>query len=195
VLVRLGQEVQEVPRRLAPPDPPLADDTIRLEPVTQEHHAPMRALTEDDEVRRFTRVPQDGVDDDWVATWIERYERGWDDGTRVAFAILDRETGAFLGFAGAVDLELDARQAELGYMTSPAARGRGAATRALRLLTRWCLDELGLERLELMIDAANAGSIRVAERSGYRLEGTLRNVHVKDGVRADVGVWSLLPTD
>jgi RimJ/RimL family protein N-acetyltransferase len=180
---------------LAPPDPPLADDTIRLEPVTQAHHAAMLALTRDGDVRRFTRIPVHGVDDAFVTAWIGRYERGWDDGSRVAFAIVDAAGGEFLGFVSAVELDLDARQAELGYMTLPAARGRGAATRALALLSRWCLDELGLERLELRIDPANAGSIRVAERTGYRLEGTLRNVHVKDDVRGDVGVWSLLPTD
>ena len=155
----------------------------------------MLALTRDDDVRRFTRIPGGGVDGAYVTSWIGRYEAGWEDGTRLAFAIVDVATGAILGFAGAVDLERDARQAEIGYMTAPAARGRGAATRALALLSRWCLDELGLERLELRIDPANAGSIRVAERAGYRLEGTLRNVHVKDGVRGDVGVWSLLPTD
>jgi RimJ/RimL family protein N-acetyltransferase len=180
---------------VAPPDPPLADDAIRLEPLTQQHHAAMLALTRDDEVRRFTRIPTGGVDGSYVTGWIGRYERGWHDGSRVAFAIADAANGDVLGFVGAVDLELDARQAELGYMTAPAARGRGAARRALGLLSRWCLDELGLERLELRIDPANAGSIRVAERTGYRFEGILRNVHVKDDVRGDVGVWSLLPTD
>jgi RimJ/RimL family protein N-acetyltransferase len=186
-----------VPRRVVvdAPTPPLADDIIRLEPLTQEHHEQMLALTQDDDVRRFTRIPLDGVDADFVTAWIDRYARGWHDGSRVAFAILDAATADFLGFAAAVDLDLEARQAELGYVTAARARGRGAATRALDLLTRWCFETLGLERLELRIDPANIGSIRVAERGGYRCEGTLRNVHVKDGVRSDVGVWSLLPTD
>ena len=184
-----------MPRRLEAPDPPLADDTIRLEPLTQAHHAAVLALTEDDDVRRFTRVPADGVDGAFVTNWIARYERGWEDGTRVAFAILDARTGEFLGFAAAVDLELEARQAELGYMIAPAARGRGAATRALALLTRWCFDALGLERLELRIDPANESSNRVAERVGYRREGVLRNMHLKEGLRTDVGVWSRLATE
>jgi RimJ/RimL family protein N-acetyltransferase len=187
-----------VPRRvgaLAPPEPALADDSIRLEPLTQRHHAPMLALTLDDDVRRYTRLPADGVDGEFVTGWIGRYERGWEDGSRVAFAILDGRSDEFLGFAAAVDLELEARQAELGYMILPAARGRGAATRALALLTRWCFDALGLERLELRIDPANEGSNRVAERAGYRREGVLRSLHLKDGVRSDVGVWSRLPTE
>ena len=58
LLVRLGQEVQEVPRRLsaAPrllkPAPPLADDLIRLEPLEQRHALPLLAAVEGDDGHR-----------------------------------------------------------------------------------------------------------------------------------------------
>jgi RimJ/RimL family protein N-acetyltransferase len=103
--------------------------------------------------------------------------------------------GAFLGFAAIVQLELDARQGELGYMVAPAARGRGVSVRAVDLLTRWAFDDLGLERLELRIDVANTASERVAERAGYRRDGVLRNAHFKEGLRTDTGIWSRLRTD
>jgi len=183
-----------VPRRLAPPDPELADDAIRLEPLSQAHAPEMLALANDPEFVRFTRVPA-GADGAFVERWIGRYESGWEDGSRAGFAILDANDGAFLGFAALVGLELDALQCEIGYGVTPHSRGRGIAGRSLDLLTRWCLDELALERLELHIDPANAGSIKVAERSGYRLEGVLRNVHLKDGLRSDVAVWSRLRSD
>jgi hypothetical protein len=35
----------------------------------------------------------------------------------------------------------------------------------------------------------------VAERGGYRLEGVMRSIHVKQGRRADAQLWSRLPTD
>ena len=195
MLVRLGQEVQEVPRRLTAPTPDLTDDVIRLEPLTAATHAAeMLELTRDADVLRFTRVPA-GADAAFAESWIGRYERGWEDGSRAGFAIVDANDGSFLGFAAVVALDLDAREAELGYMVAPQSRGRGIAGRAVDLLTGWCLDELGLERLELKIDPANTGSTKVAERSGYRLEGVLRNTHVKEGLRADVGVWSRLRQD
>ena len=67
--------------------------------------------------------------------------------------------------------------------------------RAVDLVTRWGFDGLALERLELRIDVTNAASERVAERSGYRLDGVLRNVHFKEGLRTDTGVWSRLRSD
>jgi RimJ/RimL family protein N-acetyltransferase len=63
------------------------------------------------------------------------------------------------------------------------------------LLTRWGFDELGLERIELRIDSANAASVRVAERAGYCLEGVLRSKHFKEGLRTDLGIWSRLRSD
>jgi RimJ/RimL family protein N-acetyltransferase len=66
------------------------------------------------------------------------------------------------------------------------------ASRAVSLLTRWGFDELGLQRIELRIDPRNAGSNRVAERTGYTQEGLLRSVAFKEGLRTDVGVWSRL---
>jgi RimJ/RimL family protein N-acetyltransferase len=178
---------------LAPPDPPLADDEISLEPLTQAHVPQVLGLTEDPDVVRFTRVPA-GADETFARDWIGRYERGWSDGSRVGFAIRSSE-GSFLGFAAVVDLDLEHREGEIGYMVVPAARGRGVARRALELLTRWGFGELGLLRLELRIDVENSASALVAERSGYQRDGVLRNVHFKEGLRCDLAVWSRLSHD
>jgi len=178
---------------LQPPDPPLADDLISLEPLTQAHVPALLEIVEDDQITRYTRVP-DGADEAFVRGWIGRYESGWSDGSRAGFAVVDR-AGELLGFAGFVQLDQDAREGEIGYAVGAQARGRGIATRSLELLTRWGFDRLELVRIELMIDVDNAGSARVAERGGYRFEGVLRSKHFKDGRRADLGVWSRLRDD
>jgi RimJ/RimL family protein N-acetyltransferase len=180
--------------RLVKPDPPLADDEIRLEPLEQRHALPLLEVIEnDDDVPRFTRVPAN-PDEAFVRSWIRRYQGGWEDGSCAGFAAVGPD-GTVLGFAGAVHLDLPGAEAELGYVVGKHARGRGVATRSLALLTRWSFDALGIERLELMIQPDNAPSLRVAERAGYRFEGVLRSKHVRDGRRADFGVWSLLRGD
>jgi [ribosomal protein S5]-alanine N-acetyltransferase len=178
---------------LKPPDPPLADDLIALEPLTQAHVPYLLGLTQDHDIVRFTRVPQ-GADEEFVSRWIGRYESGWADGTRAGFAVIDHE-GAPLGFAAFVELDGAAGEGEIGYAIDPRERGRGIATRSLELLTRWGLDDLGLERIELVIDVQNAVSARVAERVGYTFEGVLRSKHFKERQRSDMGIWSRLPTD
>ena len=65
-------------------------------------------------------------------------------------------------------------RAGVGYWLVPAARGRGVATRAVRLLARWAFDSLGVVRLELTCGPDNVASQRVAERCGFTREGLMR---------------------
>jgi RimJ/RimL family protein N-acetyltransferase len=178
---------------LQPPETPLADDAIRLLPMARRHEPAIEAMLEDPDVRRYTRVPSEPPDG-FAATWIGRYEDAWRDGSRAGFAI-EAHDGEFLGLGMVIEIEWEGRQAEIGYVLNPAARGRGAATRTLRLLTAWSLEELGMERLALWIDTTNPASERVAERAGYVREGVLRSFWFKEDVRADFGIWSRLRTD
>jgi RimJ/RimL family protein N-acetyltransferase len=174
--------------------PVLADDVIRLEPLGEEHLAGLAALGPDPEIARNTRVPEPWPEG-FERTWLELYQQGRRDGTRDGYAVVDAETGAFLGIAGVVDIHPDANEGEIGYALAPEARGRGIATRALRLVTRYALDELGLDRVELRIGADNEGSIRVAEKCGYHREGVFRSLYVKPGRRGDFVIYSKLPGD
>ena len=184
-----------MPRRLSRPDPALADDAIRLEPLAEALLPELGwVLAGDADTARFTRIPSD-PDDAFLSGWLGRYERAWDDGSAAGFAVRDTATGEAIGFAGFVQLGLDRGEGELGYVIAPSARGRGAAGRAVGLLTRWGFDVLGLQRIELRIDPANEPSGRIARRLGYRLEGTLRSLYFKEGLRSDVDVWSRLACD
>lgn len=166
--------------------------SVALAPLTAAHRAGIEALVDDPAVLRFTRVP-DPPPPGFVDTWLGLYEQGRRDGTREAFAIVDGG-GAFLGLAVVPKIDRPAATAELGYVVAPAARGRGVATEALRLLTGWAFAELALERLELLISVENEASKRVAARCGYEREGVLRSLHVKEGVREDTEIWSRLRT-
>jgi len=144
-------------------------------------------------VQRYTMVPTP-VPDGFEREWLQRYEDARVDGTREAFAIMD-DDGAFLGLALAFAIDREGRELELGYTLTPAARGRGAATWAVRELTAWAERELAPLRIQLQISADNAASKRVAERAGYVYEGTLRSVHFKQGMREDTEVWSRVAGD
>jgi [ribosomal protein S5]-alanine N-acetyltransferase len=171
----------------------LADEAIRLVPLTRAHEQAVEALVQDRDVRTYTRVPTEPPAG-FAATWIGRYEEGWREGSRAGFAI-ETHDGEFLGLGMFVRLESEGRQGEIGYVTGPAARGKGVATRTLRLLTDWGFSQLELERIELWIDTTNTGSERVAERAGYTREGVLRSHWFKEDIRRDFGVWSRLRSD
>ena len=166
---------------------------VRLEPLGESHLAAVAGMLQDEDVLRFTRVPNP-VPPGWEREWLDFYDEGRRDGTREAFAVVDR-AGSFLGLALAFSIDREGRQLELGYVVAPQARGRGVGTRALELLTDWAFAELDALRIELWISAGNAPSKRVAERVGYRYEGTLRSFHFKQGIRDDFEIWSRLASD
>jgi [ribosomal protein S5]-alanine N-acetyltransferase len=80
----------------------------------------------------------------------------------VALLICDATTGERLGniaFAG--------REAELSYWVAAPARGRGVATRAVRLMVDYALDVLHADEVRLWTHSDNVGSGAVAERAGF----------------------------
>ena len=169
----------------------LSDGDIRLEPLTAEHAAAMDALARDQDVARFTRVP-DPVPEGFGARWVERYTRGRDERTNERLRDRRLRERRLPRLRGLVKLNLETQEAEAGYIVASHARGRGVATRALRLLTAWAFDELPLERIELLIDVENSPSEVVAQRCGYTREGVLRWTYLKPGLRSDTIVYSKL---
>ena len=97
---------------------------------------------------------------------------------------------------GGIGMRVNSHQyrGTIGYWVTASSRGRGVCTRALRLLARHGLEELELQRLELITDPDNRASQRVAEKVGFQQDGVLR-AHLRhpDGRIRDSVMFSLLP--
>ncbi len=97
-------------------------------------------------------------------------------------------------FLGAIGFRLPAPAVgEVGYWLAAPARGRGVATRAVRLLCAWAFEELSLARIQLHTLPGNVASERLAERAGFTREGLLRSFAEMKGRRVDINMFSLLP--
>ncbi|HEU4332585.1 MAG TPA: NUDIX hydrolase [Lapillicoccus sp.] len=81
--------------------------------------------------------------------------------------------------------DLGESTAEITIDLDPAFRGRGYATRAVRLLVEYAFGELGFGRVQARVATDNAAAVRVARRAGLRNEGVVR-------VPAEVGDAYLL---
>jgi RimJ/RimL family protein N-acetyltransferase len=59
----------------------------------------------------------------------------------------------------------------------------------------WAFDQLGAQRVELVVDDRNIASRKVAERCGFVLEGVLRNVlRDPEGILRNTCIYARLPT-
>ena len=125
-----------------------------------------------------------------------RGRRDWSAGDHASWAVVDAATGALLGSVSLHSIDHEQSDAEIGYWTVPAARGRGVAAGAVVAACRWAFEALGIDRIEICHAVENAGSGRVAEKAGFTCEGRLRRSYrYGDGVKHDELLWSRLSDD
>ena len=148
------------------PDPPLSDGVVTLRGFESSDLATIVEICQDPEIPRWTLVPSPYGEQE-AREYLTRVAEGLAEGTRASFAITAADDGTMLGTAGLMAIDRDLSCAEIGYMLAAPARGRGAASRTVRLLVAWAFDTLDLERVELHIDKHNAPSRAVAERTGF----------------------------
>jgi RimJ/RimL family protein N-acetyltransferase len=73
--------------------------------------------------------------------------------------------------------------------------GKGVTTEALRLLTRYLFDSRPTNRIRLCIDVENSGSVKVAQKGGYKHEGTMRGCMFHRGRHHDMELYAITRAD
>lgn len=175
----------------------LSDGAVALRPWSASDASFMVEASRDPAIERYNGPTPESVGD--AVSVIERIGQRWrsfevgGDPTGVAFVIVDAASSAPAGMCGVDDWSND-DVAQFGYWLAAGERGRGLATRAVKLMTGWLLD-LGAARVFLTIQSENAASAAVARRAGFTYEGTLRASSVWEGQRKDVDVFAVLPDE
>ncbi len=149
----------------------LGDGVVTLRAWEPDDAPAVHAACQDPVIARFLPIPQPYTEADAEA-YVARRRADWDGDRERSFAITDATTGEVLG--SIARHRAAEHRAELGYWLAPGARGRGVATRALRLVSSWSLEVTGLVRLELFTHPENRASQGVAERAGFTFEGIRR---------------------
>jgi RimJ/RimL family protein N-acetyltransferase len=183
----------------------LSDGTVALRPWSRDDAWFMAEAHADPAIRRYNGghdrlgrpAPPPSITDAeadiarFAVKWRAFAATGTPSG--VVFAIVDATSGDLVGCCG-VDNWSEEDVAQFGYWIGPDARGRGYATRAVILFTRWLFDR-GAARVFLTIVAGNEGSVAVARRAGFVYEGTMRAHSVWQGKRYDVLWYAALPLE
>jgi RimJ/RimL family protein N-acetyltransferase len=145
-------------------------------------------LNADPDVRRWSSP--EAITPEDAARELAAAEQRWREATAHLFAVAD-DDDRLQGVVNVVSYgEL---RASIGYDLAPTWRGRGVATAAVRLVTRWAFDRTPtLARIEIWSLVGNGRSDAVALRAGFSREGVLRARLPFAGELRDVTVFSLL---
>ena len=172
----------------------LVTGRLRLEPVTPGHadelwEATEASLEELQPWMAWTRDPSP----EHTRAFTEASVEEWEHGQAYVFALV--EEGRAVGTMGLHARNPFNHSAELGYWVRSDRAGRGLVTEAGRALVAFAFDVLGLHRVTLMAGIENRASQRVAEKLGFRKEGSLRHAAWSATDPYDVHIYGLLETD
>src|SRR4051794_3407947 len=96
------------------------------------------------------------------SNFILKAAEAWEQGTAYSFAIIGSQEDDFLGSVGLSHVNRAHNFANMGYWVRQSRTRSGVASAATLLAARFGLQELGLNRLELLIPTENMASQRVA---------------------------------
>jgi RimJ/RimL family protein N-acetyltransferase len=152
--------------------PTLRDGDLVLRPKRPSDAEAITAACQDPEIPRWTFVPSPYSLADAEAFLAGSAEEEAA-GKSVNLLAVDAADDRLLGSFSIMELDREPGFGEIGYWVAAEARGRGVATRAVRLLADWARAELGLTRIEILPHKDNVPSRRVAEKAGFRDTGDL----------------------
>ncbi len=130
------------------------------------------ALCADSEVMRFLSITGEPMSRSDAWRQMAMFSGHWELRGYGMWAVEEVGTGAFVGRVG-LHYPEGFPDRELGWALLPRYWGRGLATEAARAAARHAFEGLGWDHLVSLIIPGNRRSIRVAERLGALVAGTV----------------------
>lgn len=121
---------------------------------------------------------------------VDNFIRQRSEGTDLVFAILNHETGEFLGLCGLH--HIDTKTPELGIWTKAGAHGSHVGRRAIWTLYAWGKEHLSYDYIKYPVDRKNVPSRKIPESLGGVLEDEYK-VQNMAGAMLDIVEYRLYP--
>ncbi len=170
--------------------PILRGTTVTLAPLKPEHLEHYLEWFADPEVTRFLTL-------DLVVTmkqeeeWFERVSNSHNE---VAWGVFVE--GEHIGGTGITQINWRSRHAVTGLIIGDKQWwGRGVASEAMAIRTRYAFEELGMEKLVTQVFEGNTASRRALEKVGYQTVGIFRHHEFRHNGWWDVWIGELLCED
>ena len=115
-------------------------------------------------------------------------------GSQYAWAVL--ANGKMIGNIGVFRKDnIHCRTAEIGYYIAEEYWGMGIMTNVLKNVCKFIFENTDIIRIFAEPFAYNTASCRVLEKTGFALEGVLRQNAVKNGKILDMKMYSIIKTN
>lgn len=157
--------------------------------LTQEDWPFFLSLQRDETVMRY--MADQGSEEEIYAAFSTRLPV-WSPESRhwLGLLISDKASGEPVGVTGFIRREED--KAEVGYLLAKRHHGLGYGYESLRAVCDLAFKQCGIRKLVATVTEGNVASLRLLEKVGFQLEGTLRENYFLQGRWQDDWVFGLL---
>ena len=173
--------------------PILQHGYITLRPAQERDVQTIFNACQDPVIPRFTTVPSPYLRSHAESFVRELAPKQFLDQKEMLFVITSNlnSDDEFCGVISFHTVNLGNHTAEIGYWMAKEARGKGIGLTAVNLITRYGLETVGFRRIEGYVDTNNIASRALLARSGYTLEGILKNkVTRANGDQIDMALFA-----
>ena len=196
----VGSLLRDEPRAPGSPwydAPTIMGPAVTLRPLRDSDAGRIQEACAEDRMQHWLKsLPSPYTLDD-AEQFLEDRREKQANGSGLSWAVADPATDVLLANISLFDVR-PGRDAEIGFWTHPAARGRGVMTEACRLVVRHAFvpeDDggLGLRRLRATAADGNSASVHVVLANGFTPVGREREAaRLGDGTPVDLLVHDLL---
>lgn len=106
-----------------------------------------------------------------------------------------KDTREFVGEAGIINCNANSNRCVIGYNLLPKFWNNGYATEITQGIVKYVFESLEYERIEALALQINYNSCRVLEKSGFVLEGVLRNFNKCGDEYRNVCYYAMIKSD
>lgn len=162
--------------------PTLSHGLIALRPVRESDIEEIYWACQDPLIPRFTTVPSPYTMTHAKFFVEEQEPARFASKSELLFVITHGygDDEKFCGLISFHSVSLGNHAAEIGYWMAAPARGKGIATAAVKMITEYGLQTMGLRRIEALVDVDNEASRALLLSAGYQLEGIMRQKVTRD---------------
>lgn len=126
-------------------------------------------------------------------TYIKNCELLYQQGKEMSFVIILDE--APIGRIGLYHLNIQNKNAAIGYWITKNAEGKGIISKSCKALITYGFEELALHRIEIKAAVNNLRSLAIPKKLNFMQEGILRQAELVNNKFLDLVLYSLLSNE
>jgi ribosomal-protein-alanine N-acetyltransferase len=131
--------------------------------------------------RYFPKTLEQNLNPTLSQLFVENMVKQFENREVFLFTLKHFETRELAGLIYIKELDWDKKQGEFAYCIGYTFEGQGLISKAVKALSKYAFENLGIETLQIIANKDNLGSVKVAINNNFKWQKTLINEFTPPG--------------